>query len=101
MALNVTWEPYTDPNITGFYDMMVYFNSTTNDMFGAGLMISLYVIMMLVFSRYGIKQAFSASSFIMFVLSAVLRATALISDVLVVFFAIATAVSIVMLADIK
>jgi len=94
MPFNVTWDQYAQANITGFYDSFAYYNSVTEDIFGAGLMMSLYVIFMLVFSRWGMKTAFSASSFIMFVLSGILRATGLIGDTFVVFFMVATGVAL-------
>lgn len=94
---NVTWDAFAEPNITGLYDAFAYYNTVTNDVFGAGLMMALYAIFILVFSKWGIDKSFAASSFIMFVLSSILRATSLVGDIVVVFFMIMTAVSVVLM----
>lgn len=98
MAFNNSWTAFAEPNITGFYDAFKYYNTVTDNIFGGGLLIGIYGVLLLLFSRYGIKESFSASSFIMFVLSLMLRSAMLVGDTFPVFFALATAVSMLLLA---
>lgn len=97
MAWPVAWEAFAEPNITGLYDAFTYYNAVTDSVFGAGLMLALYTIFLLVFSKWGMDKSFTASSFIMFVLTGILRATGLVSDLFVVFFMLATGVGLILL----
>jgi hypothetical protein len=97
MPLNTTWTNYSNPNVTGFYEAITYINGTTDGLFVGAMMIAAWLIFLLVFSKYGMPKSFMASSFIGFVLSGILAATGSISDMFVVFFGLATGISMLLL----
>ena len=97
MPFNVTWTKYAEPNVTGFYDSFLYFNEVTGNMFGNTMMMGMYVMFLMIFSKWGMKNSFAASSFIMLIISSTLRGMAAISDMMLVFFGLATAISILFL----
>jgi len=92
-----TWEAYETANVTNIYQMMSYANSVTDSLFGVGLTFAFFSIFFIVFRRFGDDSAFTAASFITFVLSVLMRAMGLLGDIYVIFFALATAFSIVLL----
>ncbi len=97
MPWNITWDAFATPNITGFYDAFAYYNTVTGDGFGLGLMVGLYAILLLIFSRWGMKTSFSSASFIMFALSGIMRATGLVGDMVVTFFLLMTGVGLLVI----
>ena len=94
---NVTWARYAEPNITGFYDAIVYANDTTSGVFGASLCFSVFTILFIVFRRWGDIEAFATASFLTAMLSGALRAMGAISDWLFMIFIVASAVSVIVL----
>jgi hypothetical protein len=81
MTFNITWEAYPSPNMTGgFANITSYANTTTDGLFGTGLLISLYMILFLSFRRLGDMEAFLASNFIITVLAGLFRALNLVGD---------------------
>lgn len=99
MPFNESWNATADPNITTIYSAFEYANTVTENLFGAGIIFSIFTILFVVFRRYGSFNAFAASSFITFVLSVMLRGTGLIDDMFVVIFGVMTAAAIIVMTS--
>jgi hypothetical protein len=97
MGFNVTWTQYDQPNITGFYEGMKYANSVTENWFSPFILISLWIIMFMTMRRWGETKSFAASSFITFIISGILRAMSLVSDMWVLIFLLFSGVSLIFL----
>jgi len=97
MVFNITWNAYAEPNVTGFYDIMTYANTTTENVFGMAMMMSLYIVFFIIFRKYGDDKAFLSSSFIMLVLSGILRGTSQIGDIVFMLFTLLTVTGIVIM----
>jgi hypothetical protein len=89
MAFNNTWTQYNQPNITGFYEGMSYANSVTENWFAPFILIALWVVFFITFRKWGETKSFAASSFITLIITGILRAMNLVSDMwMLIFFAL-------------
>jgi len=94
MVGNITWDPFAYPNITGFNQALAYANSTTGGYFGMGLCLSTFLILFMIFKRYGTDEALMASSFIGTILTGILRMMGAVDDTFLVIFIVLTTASI-------
>jgi len=94
--MNITWTAYPDVNVTGFYTALQYYNSVTSDTFVLMMLLGIYMVFILMFSRFGMKRSFMTSSFIMFVISAALRMGGLVGDPLILLFGLCTALAMLL-----
>lgn len=76
----MVWEPFAAANITGTFDAFAYGNTVTNGMFGLGLLGGIWVILFMIFSRWGEAKAFGSSSFVTLILAFILRSTGQVMD---------------------
>jgi hypothetical protein len=97
MAFNETWTAYPVPNVTGFYDIIVYADSVTSNMFSSGLAFSIFLVLYMVFKRYGDEVAFSAASFITLLLSTILWSVGLVDESIVMLMGVLTGAAVVMM----
>ena len=96
--MNITWDAFPEPNITGFVQAMDYANSVTNNAFGIGIIISFWIISFLIFAkRGGEENAFIAANFITLVIAMLMRAMEAIGDQAVVILLILTGLSVLLL----
>ena len=81
-------------NITSTVDMFSWINTLVDNWFFAGMIISVYVIIIikLMFSTDDLGKSFTTASFICMILTVFLRITNLVSTELMVIFIILTAV---------
>lgn len=97
MGFNITWSKYSDPNITGFYEGMMYANSTTQNWFSPLILISLWVILFMTMRKMGDDKALATSSMITFIVTSMLRAMNLVSDIWMMIFFATTALTAILL----
>jgi len=97
VAFNISWTPYASPNITGFYEGMLYANSVTENWFSPFILIALWIIMFMVLGRTNKDNGFAAASLITFIISGMLRAMGLISDLWILVFLMLTGISVIFL----
>ena len=97
--MNITWTAYPDANVTGFYDALVYYNTVTSDTFVSLMLIGIYMVLIMVFGRFGMKKSFMVSSFAMFVMSAALRMAGLVGDPIILLFGICSAIGMLMTVE--
>jgi hypothetical protein len=89
----MVWTEYATPNVTGTFDMLAYGNEVTNGMLGAGMLGAIWVVLFMLFNRWGMGRAMGSASFITMTLAFILRATSQIGDPVMMVFIGLTAFS--------
>jgi uncharacterized membrane protein YhaH (DUF805 family) len=98
MAFNITWGAYVAPNITGgFENSLEYVNSATAGYFGIGVLIMLWIILYMLFKRWGDMEAVTTSSFITMIVSGMFWSMSVITDVPFVVLIMITGASLLLL----
>jgi len=84
-------------NVTGTVDLFNWINSVTEDWFFRGLIIAVYIIVLakLTYSSEDLGKAFASASFVMMILSVLLRVANLVDTAFMVIFIILTAIGAV------
>ena len=89
---------YAEANFTRFYGMFQYANDITNDAYGWIIVLTLFVIMFVSLkARYDTKRAFGASSFMIALLTIMLRIIGVVTDKVAFITIIAAGIGIVYL----
>ena len=97
---NGTWTAWELPNMSTnqtLLDIAKYNNSLMNDMFGIGILLSLFLILLMIMSLYNSKVAIQSSLFITSVLGMMFAVVGLIGAHISVILFIITAASIALL----
>jgi len=89
------WEAYEYPNITGgFANVTSYANSVTSGYLGLGILLSFWIVLYLIFRRWGDMEGLVASSFISFIVAGVLAAMGLINGLWLILPMVVTAAAL-------
>jgi len=94
MPLNSSWNAYPYPNVTGFYDIITYANTSTDMLFSSGLVVTLWIIFFIIFRKKGEMIAFSTASFLTMTISSALWAIGLVNEVMILALAVMLGISI-------
>lgn len=97
---NGTWTAWELPNMSTnqtLLDIAKYNNSLMNDLFGLGILLSLFLIMLMIMSLYNSKVAIQSSMFITTVFGMVFAVVGLVGPTIPIIFMILTAASVALL----
>lgn len=91
------WTAYDYPNVTTFYDSILYANEATNNLFGNGLVFTIWTIFFIIFRRTTRSDiaAFASASFVTLVLSSILWAVGLVDESMLLILGVLTGASVV------
>lgn len=91
------WDAYAYPNVTGFYDSILYANNATGKFFGNGLVFTIWTIFFIIFRRQTRSDmvAFASASFVTLVLSSILWAVGLVDESMLLILGVLTGASVV------
>lgn len=90
--------PFDAPtNVTNFVTWMQYNNTVTDNMFGIGILVMLFIVVFIAFKQYETEQAFASACFISLIASIMLRVVGLVGSNVVLVFVILSAISAVLL----
>lgn len=97
---NGTWTAWELPNMSTnqtLLDIAKYNNSLMNDLFGLGILLSLFLIMLMIMSLYNSKVAIQSSMFITTVFGMIFAVVGLVGPTIPIIFMILTAASVALL----
>lgn len=89
--------PYPNPNVTGYVELLQYTNTVTNNLFGLGLLLMIFIVSFLSLKIYTTERAFATASFITAMSSYFLAILGLIATIIVVVPTIMALISIIIL----
>jgi len=91
-------EAFPPANVSSFWDWAVYANTVTDNWFGTGLSLMIFIIAFSALSvKYPTKQSLATSGYISVILSVMLKVMGLIGNEIILFYILITAVATFML----
>jgi len=85
-SYNMTYNLTLLKGYSGITGLINFVNYTTNDLFSAIVVISLYIILLMVLKRFDFIQSLIASSWVMFLISLLLTYAGLLNMIFPLFF---------------
>lgn len=89
--------PSPSDNITRPYELLTYANTVTDSLFGAVILLTIFIIALIALKRHPTSAAFAAAAFITTVFAILFRIIAIISDLVLFSSIIITAAALAFL----